>query len=244
MVAFCHLAGLKNKAFKAMNINKEIFIFIGPPGAGKGTLAQLCTNRMGWVQCSTGDLCRKHVIEKTSIGHQIDLIIKSGKLISDDLVIEMVEQWLVQNLNNCEKIILDGFPRTRMQAELLEELLKKPQLKHVSVSVIKMELDSETVVRRLMSRLVCGNKVCCAVYSASNPAVLQGVCAECASPLVRRNDDIEFVIRERIATYYAHAHDLVQYYELLGRKVEDLSVIQPIEQVFSQFVNLVNCKTA
>lgn len=227
-----------------MDVKKEIFIFIGPPGAGKGTLAQLCATRMGWVQCSTGDLCRKHVAAQTPIGRQIDLIIKSGKLISDELVIEMVEEWLLKNLSHCEKIIFDGFPRTRVQAELLEALLEKPQFSEISVSVVKMELDSETVVQRLVSRMVCSNGSCCAVYSAAKSPVFAGVCTECASPLVRRNDDVEFVIRERIATYYAHADDLVLYYGSRGKKIEDLSVMQPIEQVFSQFVNLVNCKAA
>lgn len=227
-----------------MDGKKEIFIFIGPPGAGKGTLAQLCASRMGWVQCSTGDLCRKHIAEKSSIGQQIDLIIKSGKLISDDLVIEMVEDWLIQNMHAYEKVIFDGFPRTRIQAELLENLLKKPHFSHIAISLIKMDLDSETVVKRLMSRLVCGNGACCAVYSATAPVVLPGLCTECASPLVRRSDDVEFVIRERITTYYAHVNELIAYYEMLGKKVDDLSVVQPIEQVFIQFVNLVNCKTA
>src|SRR5437870_4418018 len=105
---------------------RKIYIFIGPPGAGKGTLAQLCASRMGWIQCSTGDLCRKHVAEQSPLGMQIDLLIKSGKLISDELVIEMVEEWLHKNLYAYEHIIFDGFPRTRVQAELLEALLKKP----------------------------------------------------------------------------------------------------------------------
>jgi adenylate kinase len=241
MAAFYHPVESKNKA-AYMDGKKEIFIFIGPPGAGKGTLAQLCSSRMGWVQCSTGDLCRQHVNEGTQLGKQIDLIIKSGKLISDDLVIEMVEDWLVRNLDICQKVIFDGFPRTRVQAELLETLLKKNIFSHVTLSLIKMELDSEIVVKRLMSRLVCANGACCAVYSNSSP--LGQSCVECASPLVRRSDDVEFVIRERIATYYTHVNELIQYYEMLGKKIEDLSVVQPIEQVFMQFVNLVSCKTA
>lgn len=229
-----------------MNSDKEIVILIGPPGAGKGTLAQLCLHRMGWVQCSTGDLCRKHIAEKTTIGSQIDLFIKSGKLISDELIIEMVEEWLVKNLNSCNKIIFDGFPRTLIQAELLESLLRKSSFKNISVSIVKMELDNETVVKRLSSRLICQNSVCCAVYSVAALDKAQDSlrCTECSSRLVRRSDDVEEVVRDRIAMYHVHAHELLIYYQSLGRKIDNISVLQPIEQVFDQFVTLMNCKTA
>ncbi len=108
-----------------MSVGQAIFIFIGPPGAGKGTLAYNCIRRQGWIQCSTGDLCRKTSAQDSPLGRQIDLLLKSGKLISDSLIIEMVEQWLNEHLGQGVPIILDGFPRTLVQAEQLGHLLQK-----------------------------------------------------------------------------------------------------------------------
>jgi adenylate kinase len=225
--------------------HKEIFIFIGPPGAGKGTLAYHCINRMGWLQCSTGALCRKHVAEGTSLGKEIDLLIKSGKLISDSLIIEMVEQWLLQNRDRCTKIILDGIPRTLVQARLLDNLLSKPIFSDFSLSVIRMELDSDVVVKRLVSRLICANSDCCAVYSTDMLSEQDHVvCAECAAPLMRRSDDVEQVIRDRLAVYYAHADELVAYYERAGLKINSLNVLQPIEKVYDQFISLMDLRAA
>lgn len=224
-----------------MNANKEIFIFIGPPGAGKGTLAYHCINRMGWLQCSTGALCRKHMAEGSAIGKEIDLLVKSGKLISDSLIIDMVEHWLLQNRDRCTKIILDGIPRTLAQAQLLDALLRKPIFSDFSLSVVRMELAGEAVVKRLVSRLICANSDCSAVYSADNAQV---VCVECAAPLMRRSDDTESVIRERLAIYNAHADELVRYYESAGLKVNSLDVVQPVDKVFDQFLNLVDVRVA
>lgn len=225
-----------------MNLSKEILIFIGPPGAGKGTLAQLCSSRMGWIRCSTGDLCRKNVQEKTEFGAQIDLAIKSGKLISDSLILGMVDTWLSEHSQNNHKIILDGFPRTPFQAEQLDVLLRKAEFAHFAVSVVRMELDNEVALERLMSRVICGNGECCAVYSTKDSAVVDS-CFECAAPLVRRSDDnIEQVIRDRLATYHVHAHNLVQHYHGSGRVVRELNVAQPVEGVFEQFIRLMDMK--
>lgn len=227
-----------------MKAGREIFIFIGPPGAGKGTLSQLCINRMGWMQCSTGDLCRQHVAKQTELGHQIDLLIKSGKLISDSLIVEMVEEWLTQYASAVSKVILDGFPRTTVQAQLLDRLLRKPEFSDFSISIIKMELANDQVVKRLVARLVCANRTCCAVYSAEDSVFLKNICANCASPLIRRSDDIESVIQDRLATYRIHADTLVRYYAQAGKRVQEIDVVQPVEKVFDQFVRLVDIKTA
>lgn len=217
-------------------MSREIFLFIGPPGAGKGTLAHLCMNRMGWMQCSTGDLCRQHISQGTTLGKEIDLLVKSGKLIPDALIIDMVEQWLKEHMAQGTKVILDGFPRTMIQAQKLDALLEKPEFSDCAVSIVRMELDNETVVKRLVSRLICTNKDCCAVYSAHVGEVT--TCAECGAPLMRRHDDIESVIRERLKAYHEHAQDLIHYYQKTGRRTGILNVAQPVEKVFDQFVHI------
>ena len=119
-----------------MNPKKSVFIFIGPPGSGKGTLSHLCVSSLRWVQLSTGNLCRKHIAEQTEIGKQIDFALKSGKLVSDSLINAMVHDWFSMTIQEADNIILDGYPRTVAQAEALHEYLQK-NLSHVDVQVIR-----------------------------------------------------------------------------------------------------------
>jgi adenylate kinase len=217
---------------------QKIIIFIGPPGAGKGTLARLCTGRLGWQQCSTGDLCRKHIAEKTVLGQQIDELIKSGTLISDSLIIDLVEDWLQHRVSHKTHIILDGVPRTFVQAKLLDALLAKPPFAKFGLAVIEMHIDNETVMSRLMSRLVCANRDCSAVYSCADGNHLD-YCYDCAAPVIRRVDDVEKVIRDRITTFHKHARDLITYYEQQGIPVRTLNARQPVEAVYESFMKLI-----
>src|ERR1700722_17255958 len=103
---------------------RKLYIFLGAPGSGKGSLAARCAQELGWYPLSTGNLCRYHIGARTPQGLEMDLAIKSGKLVSDDLIGGMVLDWLSHDTNNCA-IILDGFPRTIVQARLLEDYLQK-----------------------------------------------------------------------------------------------------------------------
>lgn len=214
---------------------QSVVIFIGPPGSGKGTLAHLCMGRLGWIQCSTGDLLRRHVAEKTLLGRQIDDLIKSGKLISDNLVIGLVEDWLSNHQEHRAAIILDGVPRTVAQARLLDELFSKDHSLGHAKKVIEMDVDDETVIRRLMSRLVCANRDCSAVYSSAD---LIDRCKECSAELMHRADDVEQVVRDRLVLYRQHAQDLLSYYQQQGVSVGRLCVDQPVEMVYEKFVDL------
>ena len=225
----------------ALSEMKEIVIFIGPPGAGKGTLARLCSGRLGWTQLSTGDLCRQHITQRTEVGQQIDLLIKSGKLIPDDLVLKMVKEWLQKEFKQTDGIILDGFPRTQDQAKQFDIMLRETLTMPYKVSVVQMELDNELVVRRLTARVICSDKSCQAVFSVDNTTEIEpgaAVCRECASPLIRREDDVEPVIRERLSIYQRHAADLIEYYKLLKNPIYSLDVTRPVEDVFEQFMHL------
>lgn len=219
----------------------EIFIFIGPPGAGKGSLSSLCTRRFGWQQLSTGNLCRQHIADQTEIGKQIDFAIKSGKLISDSLIIDMVGDWIVQNAQNGQVVILDGFPRTIAQAQALDELLEKAIFSSVQLRIVQLALTDEVVIARLSSRLICQNKICQAVYSETDTELAPRqsmTCNECEQQLVRRKDDEFDAIKERLIIYHRHAHDLLNYYRSTGRTIEQLAVERPMHEIFGTFAQL------
>lgn len=225
---------------------KDCYLFIGPPGSGKGSLAQLCIEMLGWRQLSTGNLCRKHISDGTKIGKEIDFLIKSGKLIPDELMSSMVIEWLEQQLNNMTTIILDGYPRTRRQAKALNVVLDR--LKRWHLRVIKLLIDDDLALNRLAHRFVCKNKTCQAVYSL-DPAcdVLEGedrTCHVCKGPLQRRKDDRPDAIRKRIDIYHKHERDLIKFYQNEGQSVVELDVARPLPEVFKSFKCIAGIDTA
>ena len=218
---------------------QNVFIFIGPPGAGKGSVANLCVKKFNWLQISTGNLCRKHIAEQTKIGKEIDLIIKSGKLISDDLVTRMVSEWFSENKDKTSGIIFDGYPRTVPQAEAFDDMLNKvsPNMK---VHIVSFHLSDDVVVQRLCSRFVCQNKDCQAVYSAFPYSELapkqEGICDVCSGRLGRREDDSENSVRKRLEIYHKHELELLNFYRRSGRDIIELDVDAPLQDVFDAFV--------
>lgn len=225
-----------------MNPRTEVFIFIGPPGAGKGSLSSLCVKRLGWVQLSTGNLCRKHISEQTEIGKQIDFAIKSGKLVSDNLITSVVGDWFANNVGKAPAIILDGFPRTLAQAQALHEMLAS-QVPGLHLRIVKLDISDETVVERLCNRYICSNVECQEVYSmAAGSAQLprnDSKCQRCGSMLVRRKDDNQEAVLERLKIYHKHEHDLLNFYKNTKHEITEFSVEKPLDEVFDEFIRLV-----
>lgn len=222
---------------------RDIFIFIGPPGAGKGSLSNLCINHFGWLQISTGNLCRKHSAEQTKIGKEIDLIIKSGKLINDDLISSMVAEWLDENVDKATGIIFDGYPRTVAQAQSFDALLKA-KFPEVRVRVVLFEITDDIVVDRLCSRYVCQNKDCQAVYSRSSSSDLAStdvmVCGLCSGPLGRREDDSEIAVRKRLDIYHKHEQQLLDFYQYDKIEIIKLDASHQLQHVFECFCSIVS----
>lgn len=218
----------------------DIYIYLGPPGSGKGTISQLCMKELGWVQLSTGDLCRKHIAENTEIGKKIDFDIKSGKLLSDSLIAAMIQDWLDKMVLDEQTVILDGFPRTVAQANILESFFPRYNGAALRVRVVKFLVDDAVVVERLSKRIICQNKNCQKVYSLTGPGH-EGrlVCDVCSCSLIRRKDDEEEAIRKRLLQYHQHAHEIVEYYMQIGRPIIELAVDRPVEGVFEEFKRLV-----
>jgi adenylate kinase len=218
---------------------------MGPPGSGKGTLASVCTKRFGWKQISTGNLCRKHIAEQTEIGKEIDLIIKSGKLISDTLITYMVSQWLSENATKTSAIILDGYPRTVRQAQLFNKIIAEA-LPLARICILVLSVSDATVINRLCRRFVCQNKECQAVYASANgeEAMPFARCKECGDSIGRRADDEESVIKNRLTDYYAHEKELLNFYRNSEADIIELEISadQSISQVFERFVSSINEK--
>ncbi len=225
-----------------MSISKEIIVFIGPPGSGKGSLSNLCINQFGWIQLSTGFLCRKHIAEQTEIGKQIDFFIKSGKLITDSLVIAMVDDWLITSIDNYKGVVLDGFPRTIAQAEALDIIIQK-KVPSCRLHVIKLSISDDCVVERLSRRFICKNKDCQMVYSMTTQADLgpkkPNECDYCTGELVRRPDDDSAIVRERLKSYHSYEKNLLNFFVNSGKTITQINVEKPLYEVFEDFKKMI-----
>ena len=180
-------------------------IFLGPPGAGKGTHAQKLMNEMGIPQISTGDMLRAAIKAETPLGQSAKRYIDAGELVPDEVVIGIVKERL--QAPDCQKgYILDGFPRTVKQAEALSQFAKID-------AALNLSLADEVIVSRLSGRRVCLK--CGATYHIDH---LNGRedCAACGEKLVQRKDDTPETIQNRLNVYAAQTAPLIDYYEKKG----------------------------
>lgn len=180
-------------------------ILLGPPGGGKGTQGELIEKKYGFPKISTGDLLRREVQEKTTLGEMAKAKMNQGELVNDDIVIEMIKHKIFQP--DCKRgYILDGFPRNVGQARRLEEIEEKRQ-----EIVINIHLSEQTLIQRLSARRICSS--CGAIYNllARSPRK-EGTCDICGSELIQREDDVPEVIKERLKVYHEQTEALIDYY--------------------------------
>lgn len=198
-------------------------VFLGPPGAGKGTQAKILEERFNARQISTGDLLRKHVAEGTELGRKAKSFMESGGLVPDELIIAMMEGELAA----ADSFILDGFPRTVPQAEALDAMLSR--VGKPLVSVLLFEADPGVLLRRLTGRWT--NPRSGRTYHMEfNPPLVAGIDDEDGGPLVQRPDDTAEVVSKRLATYEAQTAPLIGYYQKAGLLVR-IDGLAPIDQV-------------
>ncbi|MCX7995543.1 MAG: adenylate kinase [candidate division WOR-3 bacterium] len=187
-----------------------VFLF-GPPGAGKGTQADLLVGRYNFKKFSMGDLLREEVAIGSSLGKKIEPYLKKGVLAPDEIVFEIVEDFVLENLN--EKILFDGFPRNLNQAIELEKLLARYN-KKIDLA-IELYITKEEVIKRMLGRLYCSK--CGAVYNeVTNPPRVSMVCDECGNNLEKREDDNTETIKKRLEVYEEMTRPLSEYYKSLG----------------------------
>ena len=178
-------------------------IFLGAPGAGKGTLATLLSKDYGIPQISTGDLFRAAVKEGSELGKQVQGIMQKGELVPDSLTVELVRERLSKP-DAAGGYILDGFPRTVTQADALAEFQKIN-------AVINFSISDDLVIRRLSGRRVC--RSCGAIYHIENmPPKVEGTCDACGGELYIRDDDKIESIKNRLRVYKEQTEPLIAYY--------------------------------
>ena len=212
----------------------KIIVLIGAPGAGKGTQARLLEERKGIPQISTGDMFREMKTLETPLAGEVQEIMASGKLVSDDVTYRIVrERTSRPDINGT--YVLDGYPRTAVQAEQLEELARE---QGKEIKAIEVDVPKEELFRRLTGRRTC--PVCGEIYNIySKPPKMDNVCdLHPDTQLSHRSDDNEDSVRTRLETYETNTAPLLEYFERTGRlaKVDGTG---KVEDIFQQLETLV-----
>ncbi|RUM50773.1 MAG: adenylate kinase [Hydrogenothermus sp.] len=199
----------------------KIIIFLGPPGAGKGTQSERLIKDYGFIQLSTGDILREAVKNGTELGKKAKQYMDAGQLVPDDIIIGIIKDKLDELKD--ENIIFDGFPRTIPQAEAFDEMLAK-EGKEVD-KVILFDVDDEEVVNRLSGRRIDPKtgKTYHIIYNPPPPEI----------EVIQRDDDKEDVIRKRLEVYHTQTKPLVDYYKKRGKLVV-VNANNPPDDVYNQ----------
>ncbi len=191
-----------------------IIIMLGAPGTGKGTVATILQDKLNIKQVSTGDIFRKEIKEQTELGKLADSYISKGQLVPDDVTVNIVKERLEQD-DVKNGIILDGFPRTIVQAQELDKILEKEN-KKVDL-VINLTTPDEEIIERIVNRRVCSNPECKTIYNTLlNPPKIEGICDKCGSKLITRDDDNKETVKRRLKNYFELTSPLIEYYEKQG----------------------------
>jgi adenylate kinase len=200
----------------AMDIIRMKIIIFGPPGSGKGTYSSRLKERLGLEKVSTGDIFREEIKNSTVLGRRIELFLKGGKLIPDDIVIEVVNQ----KLKGMDNYILDGYPRTVEQAKALDRIAKID-------AIVEIHAHEAILLEKISARRICSNPKCDGNYNVADVhRIIDGKeyvlpqllplndmrCDKCGSPLVQRNDDRPEVVSDRLRVYQSQSLPVIDYY--------------------------------
>jgi adenylate kinase len=198
-------------------VQRVAVVLFGAPGSGKGTQAQFLVERMGMPQISTGDMLREHIRGDDEVGHSVKLLMKAGLLAPDVLVNGLVAERLLRP--DTEKgFILDGYPRTVAQAQVLLRMLEG---NHTQPVVIHIILDYNIIIERLAGRRQCPK--CGTIYNLVwRPPQQPGVCDLDGEKLIAREDDQEQVIRERLRAYEAQTYPVIDFFRATGCKMYEI----------------------
>lgn len=214
----------------------KVIVLMGAPGAGKGTQAQLISRRFGWPQISTGDILREMAEQDTPLGRHIKGVLASGRLVSDEILADIIQERTQRD--DCRGgYILDGFPRTIHQAELLDRLVRE---RGHELVVINIAVAPQALVARLAARRICPR--CGAVYNMhSRPPREDERCDRCGTPLRMRADDHPDAIRKRLEVYQKETAPVIEYYRQ-QKKVAEIDGGRSMDEVFQDLVRVIEEK--
>lgn len=212
-------------------------IFLGPPGAGKGTQARILEERFGCHQISTGDILRENRAKGTELGRKAESYMKAGELVPDDVIINMIALELAKSPTG---FIMDGFPRTTQQAMAFDVLLEENGWP--LDAVVLFDADRATLISRLSARW--SNPRNGRTYNAiTNPPRVAGIDDEDGGPLVQREDDRVETVAHRLDVYDEQTSPLVEYYRNTGKLVE-IDALQSVDDVAHQLVHVIGLEHA
>lgn len=206
-------------------------IFIAPPAAGKGTQSNMLKEKFGYNHISTGDMLREAINSGSEIGKEVKNIIDKGELVSDDLIIKLVKDKLTSLKG--KPFILDGFPRTLNQAESLDKILRDDYI------VIYLDLDESEAINRITGRLTCN---CGKSYNVNidklKPKV-DGICDNCGSILIKRDDDNVESFKVRFKTFLDNTDSILKYYEDKEKLIK-IDVNKDVQDIFESILEVAN----
>jgi adenylate kinase len=210
-------------------------ILLGPPGSGKGTQGRLLQEKFDIPKISTGDILRAAVSEDSELGQQAKTFMDKGELVPDTVVIGLIKE-RIREADCAAGFILDGFPRTIVQAEKLDETLAEANWK--IDRVIDLEVDPEELLVRLTGRSTC--RKCGAMFhQAARPPQMDGICDECGGELYQRQDDNEETIRRRLQVYLDETAPLKEFYRKQG-KLKAATGRGTVDEIFSRVCEMVS----
>lgn len=212
-------------------------VFLGPPGAGKGTQADLLKGRCGVPKYATGDILREAVRQGTPLGQKARSYMDRGELVPDEVVMGLVREALASPEAR-DGFILDGFPRTLAQARGLAEMLRE-RSRELS-AVVFFEVDEEELVRRLAGRRVCSE--CGATYNIYTDPPPDPETCRCGGRLRVREDDREETVRNRLRVYHEETAPVLEWYEGRAVPVERLKAMGSVREVEERLLSLVDCR--
>ena len=208
-------------------------ILLGSPGAGKGTQAQSISNKYSIPHISTGDIFRMNISSGTELGILAKSYMDKGLLVPDNVTIDLVKTRLKEE-DTKNGFLLDGFPRTIYQADVLDELLKEDSQKIDAALLIKVPRGF--IIKRMTGRRVCPN--CGASYHLEfNPPTQKGICDDCGSSLIQRKDDTEETVQERLDIYDFQTLPLIEYYTEKGI-LKSVDGTKAINEVFEEIIEI------
>lgn len=212
-------------------------VLLGAPGAGKGTQAQSISNRYDIPHISTGDIFRKNIADGTRLGKTAKGYIDKGLLVPDELTLEIIADRLDQ-ADTKNGYLLDGFPRTVVQAQFLDNYLKKNN--DALDCALLIEVPNEAILERMTGRRVCIN--CGATYHVkNNPSVKEGICDVCGHKLIQRKDDQVETVKDRLQVYENQTEPLIEYYSNNGI-LKQVNGTQRIVDIFKDIVKILGEK--